>query len=388
MSPKNATWTDRARKLLVTSGTVLLVLLLIPIFVLGAISAAKMLWGFFSSPRQFLRFYWHGIVSGYDRALELASVPLPFVLEAFAWGIAAVTVAGVAALLIAVPKRRRPIVFVSYHHSMLGTVKALSARLDNDRLQVNYIPFETDPGHDALLDRIDEAIRASDFVVTFPGPKPSFVDHEVFAAGVAKKPMFIVLSRINQGSPNTAQRSYPAFVLEELEASGFRPLASLIECLHGGIRQVRAVLFRFSTPPGWLLAGLAALFVLLAVLTIGAAVAASLYASYLIAFERLEHGLEIYAARVFLIPALLFLFASFVAVASPVIYLGGLLATFSQRNFAARLAARRVRVGTYAYEQFESLTNLPELGRDVLKCLWKVPPRPYHEQEGHRSQEK
>lgn len=342
----------------------------------------RLTWILVTSPLEYVRLAWRGLTSGYDYALVLARFPVPFALHCLLIGLGIALAAAAALLVLSLAKRRRVRVFVSYHHSLLGMVEALAGSLRQAHMHVAYVPFTTAPEHDALLDQIRHAIHEADFVVVLPGPQASFVDHEVMAAAVAGKPILLVISRHNGASPNTAQRSYPAFVLEEILSSDFTPLRNLIDCLHGGTRQVWRSLTRFSSPPAWLSRGVLGALVVLAVLVFAAMFLAGFLALGLVAFGDIGQGMVMNSARFFAIPLLLFFGLLFLLAAAPILYLGGILLTSSQRVLAAKLVARQVRNGTYAHAQLERLGNLPEIDAKLLEALWKVPPLPYHLRTG------
>lgn len=343
-------------------------------------TAVKLMWMLFTSPLQYFGLLWRGFVAAFRDALQWLWPALPYVLWATAAGLLAVLAVAAVVLLAASRRNDPPRVFVSYHHAMRPVVADLARHL-GARLTIVALPFETAPQHDALLDRILDAIRDADFVVTLPGPQPSFVDHEVLAAATRRVPIALVLPQDHAGSPNTAHRSYPAFRLEELQRAHWQPLGRFIEALHGGRRQVWTTLTRIGRPPAVLRNTVIAAVVACVLLALAAGIAIGVQTYYRVLFVDVAQGVEAYGARYMLLPALLVLVALLLVVSAPALYLGGLVVTFAQRQHALRLVARKIRDGGYAPASFGALDNLPEFGEELRRCLYPEAPQPYHERQ-------
>jgi hypothetical protein len=126
-------------------------------------------------------------------------------------------------------------VFLSYHHSNYAQVLVLATKIQKSGFNALFVEFTTTPQHDALLDEIYDKIGISDFFICLPGLEPSFVESEVSAAVARKKPIFIILSQVNRGAPNTLQKSYPTLVLEKLELQEFSSILLFLKYLGIGV---------------------------------------------------------------------------------------------------------------------------------------------------------
>lgn len=122
---------------------------------------------------------------------------------------------------------RRIRVFISYQHGNKALVDELTNTLDSSLLEVKFVPFEP-ADHDRLIATVGNGIRNADFIVVLPGHEQSFVDGEILAAYVLRRPIVFLHHDANQTTPNTALRGYPVFKLSELRRNGFRSLARFI----------------------------------------------------------------------------------------------------------------------------------------------------------------
>jgi hypothetical protein len=167
----------------------------------------------------------------------------PLSLKLIAWElyltaallIAVVCIGGIA-VASAFLRKNVANVFLSYHHSNYLQVLDVARGLQKSGINALFVEFMTTPQHDALLDEIYEKIKKADIFICFPGLEPSFVESEVSAAVVQKKPIFIILSQINRGAPNTLQKSYPTLILEQLQMQQFASLFTFVKYLYGDWR--------------------------------------------------------------------------------------------------------------------------------------------------------
>lgn len=197
--------------------------------------------------------YMDGFGGGFKDAFTSTHSIFPkLVLPAIAISLTLLFLGGVtlfAALLLSSLRRRTPNVFLSYHHSMLSDVGPLAKTLRTHGFRPLYVPFETAPEHDALLDQIYSLIQRADFVLCLPGPSPSFVESEISAAIVRKLPVFFLLLQSHSGIPNTANHSYPVLRLDYLRKVAYAPLVKLIEYMHGRPTTTFRLYFTPTRPP-------------------------------------------------------------------------------------------------------------------------------------------
>jgi hypothetical protein len=103
----------------------------------------------------------------------------------------------------------------------------VSAGLSKHSL-TSYVDELNDPEHDALIDRLRKSLRIADIMVVLVAGRSSFVDSEVFAASVLKKPVILLMPTTVLTLPNTALIGYPMFDIEKLAADEYKPLADFI----------------------------------------------------------------------------------------------------------------------------------------------------------------
>lgn len=140
-------------------------------------------------------------------------------------------------LVASVAKRSIPTVFISYHNSRQQLALRLSEVLELNGLKTWFLPFDPAATHDELLQRVDRALGASQFVVCFPGDQPSFVEAEVLAAAAVSKSIIFVADYPNGRIPNTASKTYPVVTTQGVVTADFTPLVELLRYLYGGWKE-------------------------------------------------------------------------------------------------------------------------------------------------------
>ena len=140
--------------------------------------------------------------------------------------------------------RRRATVFISYGHGQESVAELITKYLKNRSIGSNMLPFVDAPDHDELLDDVRNSIDRSDLILCIPGPRPSFVDHEIAIAFGAKKPMVFVLRESDtRFLPNTAKKGYPLFDRDEIEADGCKTLADFCSYVAADVRSTFKLYF-------------------------------------------------------------------------------------------------------------------------------------------------
>lgn len=189
---------------------------------------------------------------------------------AWAAAVAAVLAALTALPLLGRALRRRPAVFVSFHHSRQAQAVTVADALSRSGFEVRRLPFDPAAGHQAVISEMQRLQRGADALVCLPGDRQSVVDAEVYAAAVMRQPVVFVVAGSDGSLPNAADKRYPVMNGDIAAGFGWAPLAEL---LHHVTRDARATaaLYRRAATSRWL--GLASaplrallLLVLLAVL--------------------------------------------------------------------------------------------------------------------------
>jgi len=282
----------------------------------------------------------------------------------------------VVALMFASLRRRRARVFISYQREMWNYASALAEVLKRSGVEPLIVPFQSDVEHDQLLDRIYFHIDQADFVVCFPGLRPSFVEHEVAAAVSRKKPIFIILPRRNAGAPNTAQHSYPVLCLERLLVNNFQPLVELIHYLRGDMGQTLRLYFTPTRLPTLA----QAVGGTIGYLMVAAVAVLSLPGYFKHLPQRLLLNVEVsgYVAGVG-VGASLVIFAAWLMLALTGNFAVGGIATIRNRAMAIRQTRRLLRDGSYSYPVLRQLFRPTKGLLRLLKPFFCKPPQAYHQ---------
>jgi hypothetical protein len=124
--------------------------------------------------------------------------------------------------------RRNLKVFISFNRIREGIAQSLQRDLEQGGARVIRLPFQESAGHQDIVVKAIEGIRNCDSFVCLPGIDNSFVESEVFAAGVNYKPVVFLISESSGSLPNTADKRYPVFRLETTILNQFKPLIDFI----------------------------------------------------------------------------------------------------------------------------------------------------------------
>lgn len=121
----------------------------------------------------------------------------------------------------------RRAVFVSFQNEREAEAQRLASALDAARFRVLRLPYEPGAGHQRIVGTVNDMLRACDAVVCLPGRDTSFVEAEVAAATVARKPVVFLVS--DRGTlPNTADKRHPSFSLERSAARDHEPVGDFL----------------------------------------------------------------------------------------------------------------------------------------------------------------
>jgi hypothetical protein len=287
---------------------------------------------------------------------------------------------GVIFVAIAILLKRKPTVFLSYHHSNLDRVRRLAERMSRNGMIPLFVEFTSDPQHDALLDSIYPRIAQADFFVCLPGSKPSFVDAEVASAISAHKSIFIILPQHNNGSPDTSQKSYPALVLEKLDDDEYRSFLSFIEYLYGDWRQTIKLICgptSHEIHPIW--GFIFNIVVIPAFILIIGVLLSQIYSE--LGYEALRFKEFIEPKLHFPIPikglyAFAFLIPTLVGTLLVAIWGQAAHATWVRWK-ARRIVRRKIESGTYSFQTLHDLFD--DTSRQFLTSFFESPPKAHHE---------
>ncbi|MFZ1008722.1 MAG: hypothetical protein WAN65_17930 [Candidatus Sulfotelmatobacter sp.] len=117
--------------------------------------------------------------------------------------------------------------FVSYHAGDFELARRMGDSLEGQGFVV-YIEPPGPVNHDVILARLRVLVDACDAVLVIPGRERSFVDAEVFAVSVAKKPVVVIAASADDTLPDTVLCGYPTFLLDDLLRAGFKPLSAFL----------------------------------------------------------------------------------------------------------------------------------------------------------------
>jgi hypothetical protein len=306
----------------------------------------------------------------FDTGLVWRWIKYPTLVGAFGTGVAFLW-AG-ASLGLARIRKGTPRVFFTYQHELAAVVKEIVEAL-RDRVETDYVTFQTDVEHDALLDKIYSGIRACDVLVCIPGPRASFVEAEV-AFGIAlKKPILLVIGEDGQ-APNTAHRSYPAFNLAFLREHQFRPLEYFVTFMYGDWRSTLTLYRQLREPPRWAITpALIALILAAPLVPVGVLLMIGTNILGALGFDRGAGWLGALSTSILylvVIPTW-----SLAAMAMAI----GMLTWIPTRQRVRNLVARTTIEGTYSYGIFEQILGKSFVASHLAGCLWKQPPSAHHD---------
>ena len=155
------------------------------------------------------------------RAFEIAKSWLP-VFAVLASIVGSVVAAAFIAQLVI--NRWKLVVFITYQHDAENIAKQVAEYLERNNMRILFLAYQP-RGHDATLEEVRSNLRKSHLVLTIPGHNKSFVDAEILAASVLKRPIvFIKLPELTT-LPDTAFEGYPVLDATKLASFKWVPLA-------------------------------------------------------------------------------------------------------------------------------------------------------------------
>jgi hypothetical protein len=139
--------------------------------------------------------------------------------------------------------KNRPYVFLSFQHMREPLAVNVENALGQAGFRIYRLPYQEGVAHQHVVTETNKAIRRCDAVVCLPGRTESYVDIEVGAATHGFKPIAFALPSQGGSLPNSADKRYPVFRLEAIEATHYKPLAAFLHYVVGdftsGLQQVR-----------------------------------------------------------------------------------------------------------------------------------------------------
>lgn len=308
------------------------------------------------------------------------------------WGFIAIlltaTMCALCLLVICVPLmkralfKKRPYIFLSFQHMRESLAVVVENALGRDGFRVYRLPYQQGTTHQHVVTETNKAIRRCDAVVCLPGSTESYVEIEVGAATHGFKPIAFAVPSQGGTLPNSADKRYPVFRLEAIEAELYKPLAAFLHYvvadLTSGLQQV----WESARHPFVLIAGWSVLIVLLVVLLV------LFVGSYLQAFSATEvlaakggAFAEVRAVTVLMNVGL------FAALAAAVFTVAGYTILVFVGIWRQRRAQRRasLKAGTADFARDDWLGVIPGMvpGSKLYECLFDTVPLAHH--EAHRS---
>jgi hypothetical protein len=124
--------------------------------------------------------------------------------------------------------RRRPKIFISFHHSLESVSDLIQENLSKAGFEAMKIPFEVNAGHQQIIKKTQDAIRSCNTMLCLPGPLDSFVAHEVSSATSLRKVIIFAVPELGR-LPNTADKRYLVFRLEQIKQNNFKTLIPFLQ---------------------------------------------------------------------------------------------------------------------------------------------------------------
>ncbi len=134
---------------------------------------------------------------------------------------------------LAISRWRKLTVFISFFHENEDVAERLETFFKQRRTKVLRLLYQP-RRHDEVILKVRELLLSSDMMIVIPGPNRSFVDAEILAAAVLKKPVTFIKIVASDTRPDTAFSGYPVFGWQLLNAKALVPLARFVSyaCNH------------------------------------------------------------------------------------------------------------------------------------------------------------
>ena len=269
-------------------------------------------------------------------------------------------------------------VFISFSHECEDAAELIEKRLSKTSIIPIRVPYVEGSSHQVIIDNVLSGIAKCDLLVCVPSNSGSFVDHEVFAASAAKKPIIFIVSEFSGSLPDTADKRYPVFSAERLRSTNYRPLVFLIRYLTYDFQSALLLCLRSAADP------IINVSSKLAARTLSCALVMALSISLLHVVSAAEsispnahaHGDYILEAAVIHFIVLgTFSALTFVAC----IY----VIAFMRRLIVQTLSSRRIRLrtGSGVFNRLDWIQIMADFGNDnhVFDCFLDKPSKAHHE---------
>ncbi len=277
----------------------------------------------------------------------------------------------------AISARRRS-VFVSFQHRREHDADALGAALERSRFHTLRVPYARGAEHQSIVTSVNDLLRRADAVVCLPGNDASFVEAEVAAATVARKPVVFLLAE-GGTLPDTADKQHPSFRHEATSAQRYEPL---VEFLHQITQDFRSACLLYRR--AWLHPAVGSTFYRVALGVLGAALVLSLGAlvqGHLVTAQVAMASVpDVEALRV---KAVLYMAVSVLMGALVLLPVATWLALVTKalavQLSAARRAALRMRTGQFARDDWIGLAPGLRPGEPIYEAMLVAAPKAHHE---------
>ena len=113
-------------------------------------------------------------------------------------------------------KKRVVRAFISFSHSMEEIAVFLEKELIAKGMRVLRVPYKEHAAHQEIVVNVLNYISECDALLCIPGRTSSFVESEVMAASASKKAIFFLIPERDGTLPDTADKRYPIFKLENV----------------------------------------------------------------------------------------------------------------------------------------------------------------------------
>jgi hypothetical protein len=273
--------------------------------------------------------------------------------------------------------RRRLKVFISFNRAREHIAENLQKYLEAEGARVFRIPFQIEATHQNIVMGATKGIRSCDNFVCIPGDTQSYVEHEVLAATTAGKPVTFLVS--NSGTlPNTADKRYPMFRLENTLGEQFKPLIKFLSYIGADFKSswnlskesLRHPLMTISANVAFSLLG-TCLFSLWVYSFVNVALIGDNMAKEVSAFAEVKTAVVMaHAGLLVLLLSAAFCCFSFVS-----LFVVNIVCQFRAR--------KKARLNTVAaqFNRSDWIGVIPDLtpGKDMYECLFDTAPSAHHE---------
>lgn len=323
---------------------------------------------------------------------QSASMAMTYVLwETLQWGSIAIyltgTISVLCLLIICIPLvkrllfKKRPYIFLSFQHMRESLAVAVENALGREGFLVYRLPYQQEATHQNVVTEVNKAIRRCDAVVCLPGSTESYVEIEVGAATHGFKPIAFAVPSQGGTLPNSADKRYPVFRLEAIEAELYKPLAAFLHYvvadLTSGLQQV----WESARHPFVVIAGWSVLIVLLVMLlTLFLVLYFQAFSATEVLVAKGGAFAEVRAVTVLTTVGLLTALAAVVATVAGYTIL--VVAGVWRQRRAQRRASLKAGIAEFARDDWLGVIPGMQPGSKLYECLFDIVPLAHH--EAHR----